>query len=103
VHRDAADLLDAVCGALTAGSPVYRRRDEVARLVCCPSDAGLTHGSGWVESFQFAVGWVGSTIAIVLKIWSAHSALSRLTDNSCIGLGPNFSTCSGLGWIGSVS
>ena len=87
MHRDAMDLLDAVCGALTAGSPVYRRRDEVARLVCCPWDAGLTHGSGWVESFQFAVGWVGSTIAIVLKIWSADSALSRLTDNSCIEFG----------------
>jgi len=38
----------------------------------CPW-VGLTHGlgcigSGWVEIFQFLVGWVGSTTAKVLKI-----------------------------------
>jgi len=38
----------------------------------------VTHGLGWVEIFQFLVGWVGSTIAKVLKnlkglrwVWSA--------------------------------
>jgi len=29
---------------------------------------GLTHGSGWVEIFQFLVGWVGSTIEKALQI-----------------------------------
>ena len=33
----------------------------------CPW-VGLTHGLGWVEIFQFLVGWVGSTITKVLKI-----------------------------------
>ena len=33
----------------------------------CPW-VGLTHGSGWVEIFQFLVGWVGSITAKVLKI-----------------------------------
>jgi len=49
-------------------------------------------GLGWVGSRLFGfwwvgLGWVWSTIAIVLKIWSANSTLSRLKDNSCIGLG----------------
>ena len=30
----------------------------------CPW-VGLTHGLGWVEIFQFLVGWVGSTMAEV--------------------------------------
>jgi len=29
-------------------------------------------GLGWVEIFQFLVGWVGSTIAKVLKIWKDY-------------------------------
>ena len=29
---------------------------------------GLTYGLGWVEIFQFLLGWVGSTVAKVLKI-----------------------------------
>ena len=29
-------------------------------------------GMGWVEIFQFFVGWVGSTIAEVPKIWKDH-------------------------------
>jgi len=71
-------------------------------------------GLDWVEIFQFLVGWVGSIIAKVLKslqyyvvafnarldkIW-LHQAVKFV---SCIGLGPEFSTCSGLGWVGSVS
>jgi len=71
-------------------------------------------GSGWVEIFfQFSVGWVGSTIAIVLEIRAAKSALSRLTDNICIGSGRiQFfplvmvwvglgQSADGSGWIGS--
>jgi len=74
----------------------------------------LTQSCRWVE-LTHGLGWIGSTIAIVLKIWSANSALSRLTDNSCIELGrvgPNFfplvvgwvglsQSVDGLGWIGS--
>ena len=42
----------------------------------CPSQScpwvGLTHGLGWVEIFQFLMGWVGSTTAKVLKIWTNY-------------------------------
>ena len=70
---------------------------------------GLTHGLGWVEIFQFLVGWVGSTTAKVLKIskdyvnvfkarldkiW-LHQAVKFV---SCIGLGQSDD---GLGWIGT--
>ena len=87
----------------------------------CPS-VGLTHG----------LGWVGSTIAKVLKYLKElcfHSFKARLdniwlhqavkfdftadptgTENRSLSvvlgwveLGPNFSTCSGLGRVGSVS
>ena len=43
------------------------RRDVVTVLQSRPW-VGLTHGSGWVEIFQFLVGWVGSTTEKVLKI-----------------------------------
>ena len=76
-------------------------------------------GSGWVEIFQFLVGWVGSTPAKVLEFWKDYvNAFKPWLDEiwlhqavkfvSCIGLGPNFPTCNGLcqsaaglGWIGS--
>jgi len=51
----------------------------------CPR-VGLTHGLGWVESgwveiFQFLVGWVGSTIAKVLNILKDYfNAFKALLD-----------------------
>ena len=45
----------------------------------CPW-VGLTHGSGWVEIFQFLVGWVGSTIAKMLKFWK--DCVSAFTERS---------------------
>jgi len=58
----------------------------------------VVHGLGWVEIFQFLVGWV----AVVLEIWSANSALSRLTNSSCIGLGRVWSKFSlVMSWVGS--
>ena len=43
--------------------------DVPTSMQSCPW-VGLTHGSGWVEILQFlvVVGWVGCTIAKVLKI-----------------------------------
>ena len=73
----------------------------------------VVHGLGW------PMAWVGSTAAKVLKLWrdyaNAFNAFKTRLDKiwlhqavkfvSCIvgwvGLGPNFPTYSGLGWIGS--
>ena len=52
------------------------RSPHMAKLQAVSAElsiGGLTHGLGWVglgwvEIFQFLVGWVGSTIAEVLKI-----------------------------------
>jgi len=92
----------------------YLTRPNSGSDQSCPW-VGLTDGLGRVGSrfFQFSVGRVGSTIAIVLEIRSAKSALSRLTDNICIGSGRiQFfplvmvwvglgQSADGSGWIGS--
>ena len=65
-------------------------------------------GQGFTSRVVHGLGWVGSTVAKVLKIWTdnVNASIARLAKIwlhqavkfvSCIGLGPNFSTCSGLG------
>jgi len=69
----------------------------------CPQ-VGLAHGLGWVEIFGW-LGWVGSTIAKVIKFkWLAlmhlkHQAVKclSLAVVGWVALGPNFSTCTGSG------
>ena len=76
-------------------------------------------GLDWVRlgrdlSVLGGLGWVGSTIARILKfrkdyvnafkarlgkIW-LHQAVKFV---SCIGLGPNFSICNGLGWVSQLT
>jgi len=66
----------------------------------CPW-VGLTHGlgeigSGWVEIFQFLVGWVGSTIAKVLKFCKDYvSAFKARLDKIWL------QSADAFGWIGS--
>ena len=73
--------------------------------------------SDWVDIFQCLVGWVGSTIAKLLKIWKdyvnafkarldkiwLHQAVKLLAVLRWVGLGPNFSTCNGFGLVRWVS
>jgi len=47
------------CGRTVPGTTVFR---------CRVVDGLGWVGSGWIEIFQFLVGWVGSTTAKVLKI-----------------------------------
>jgi len=90
---------------------------------------------GWVGSrfFSFScigLGWVGSTIAKVLKYLKGLCSFNARLDNiwlhrevkfdftadptgtgnrsllvvlCLVGLGPNFSTCSGLGWVSQLT
>jgi len=72
-------------------------------------------GSGWVEIFQFLVGWVHNSISIKIlqdyvnafkarsdKIW-LHETVKFVSCIGWVGLCPNFPTYNGLGWVGSVS
>ena len=57
----------------------------------CPW-VGLTHGLGWVEIFQFLVGWVGSTTEKVVKIWKDYvnafkARLDKILFNQAVKFG----------------
>ena len=61
-------------------------------------------GSGWVEIFQFLVGWVGSTIAKVLKSLKDYvSAFKARLDKIWLHQAVKFVSCrpTGLGRVGS--
>jgi len=51
--------------------PSSVHQHTVDRMQSCPW-VGLTHGSIWVEILLILVGWVGSTIENVLKIWKKY-------------------------------
>jgi len=57
---------------------------------------------GWVEIFQFLVGWVGSTIAKVLKFRKdCVNAFKARLDKIWLHQAVKFVSCIGLGRVGS--
>ena len=79
----------------------------------CPC-IGLTHGLGWVDIFLVfgGLGWIGSTLAKVLKIWKdyvnaliaqldkiwLHQAVKLLVVLGWVQIFPLV-----VGWVGSIS
>jgi len=66
LNNNTADLVNTFKSGLKSDFAI--KRTSAHGWQSCPW-VGLTHGSIWVEILLILVGWVGSTIENVLKIW----------------------------------